>query len=122
MLKHHRVLTVLAVSVLAFSAWAVLHGQNASTNGFAGATYLTTISHAKNGVLAFRSVITLNSDHSFESVDSGQGGPGTQFSSQLGNCESGMGATVIARTLDFSFPSAGIARVDYNITTITAQQ
>src|SRR5215471_16402335 len=121
MKKQYRVLTVLAVCVLAFGAWAALHGQNAgSPNAVLGATYLTTITNASTGAFSSRSLIILHTDHSFAAVDSGQGGPGVQFSSQLGNWAQRPGATIAARTLDFSFPSAGIARVDYNITTVSA--
>jgi hypothetical protein len=46
-------------------------------------------------------------------IDSNQGGPGTQFSSQLGAWKRGCDGAMKGRTIDFSFPSAGIARVDY---------
>jgi len=122
-MKYLRVFAVLAVSVLAFGAWAALHGQGASSdNGVAGATYLTTITNATNGAFSSRSLVTVHPDHSFAAVDSGQGGPGVLFSSQQGNWESAPGGGIIARTLDFSFPSAGIVRVDYNFTTTNAQQ
>ena len=52
-------------------------------------------------------------------IDSGQGGPGVQFSSQMGAWHTSPGAGVVGRTLDFSFPQAGIARVDYNFTSLT---
>jgi hypothetical protein len=121
MKKQYRVFTVLAACVLAFGAWAVLHGQGAgSPNAVLGATYLTTITNASTGTFSSRSLITLHTDHSFTAVDSGQGGPGVQFSSQLGNWAQMPSSTIAARTLDFSFPSAGIARVDYDITTISA--
>lgn len=112
-MKHLRVLAVLAACVLALGALAVLHGDN----GLPGATYLTTITNANTGAFSSRSVITLHADHSLTVIDSGQGGPGVQFSSQQGAWASSPGGGLIARTLDFSFPSAGIARVDYNFTT-----
>jgi len=51
-------------------------------------------------------------------IDSSQGGPGIQFSSQMGAWHTSPNAGVVGRTLDFSFPQAGIARVDYNFTTV----
>src|SRR5215471_8926634 len=121
MMKHIRVFAVLAVCVLAFGAWAVLHGQG-SASGFSGSTYLTTITDANTGAFSSRSVITFHGDHSIAVIDSGQGGPGVQFSSQQGAWVSSPSASITARTLDFSFPSAGIARVDYNFTTINPEQ
>lgn len=118
-MKHIRTFAVLAVCILALGSWAVLHGQN---NGLPGTTYLTTITNANTGAFASRSVITLHADHSLTSIDSGQGGPSAQFSSQMGVWATSPGAGVVARTLDFSFPSAGIARVDYNFTTINNAQ
>lgn len=118
MKKHVRIFAVLAVCVLAFGALATLHGQN-SPSGLPGGTYLTTITDANTGAFASRSVITFYADHSLVSIDSGQGGPNFQFSSQMGAWATAPNAAVVARTLDFSFPSAGIARVDYNVTTIT---
>lgn len=118
-MKHLRIFAVLALCVLALGSWAVLHGQD---NGLPGATYLTTITNASNGAFSSRSVITLHADHSLAVIDSGQGGPGIQFSSQQGAWATSPGAGVVARTLDFSFPSAGIARVDYNFTTINTSQ
>jgi hypothetical protein len=48
-------------------------------------------------------------------IDSGQEGNGISFSSQQGVWENGLGGTLKARTIDFSFPFAtnGSARVDY---------
>ena len=119
MKKHVRVFAVLAVCVLALGAVTLLHGQN---NGLPGTTYLTTITDANTGAFASRSVITLHADHSLTSIDSGQGGPGALFSSQMGVWATSPNAGVTARTLDFSFPQAGIARVDYNITTLNNAQ
>ena len=118
-MKQIRVFAVLAICVLGLGSWAVLHGQN---NGLPGTTYLTTITDANTGAFSSRSVITLHADHSLTAIDSGQGGPGVQFSSQMGVWATSPGAGVVARTLDFSFPSAGIARVDYNFTTINNAQ
>ena len=120
-MKNIRVFVALAVAILAFGAWATLHGQN-TDDGLAGATYLTTITDASTGAFSSRSVITLHPDHSFAAIDSGQGGPGVQFSSQRGAWAARPTGGVIARTLDFSFPSAGIARVDYNFATINTNQ
>jgi len=117
-MKKHVRIAALAVCVLAVGSWTFLYGQN----GLPGATYLTTITVANTGAFSSRSVITLHADHSMTAIDSGQGGPGTQFSSQVGVWQTSPGAGVVARTLDFSFPSAGIARVDYNFTTINTDQ
>lgn len=117
-MKHLRIFAVITVCVLAFGAWGVLYGQN----GLPGATYLTTITDANTGAFSSRSVLTLHADHSMTAIDSGQGGPGVQFSSQMGAWQTSPGAGVIARTLDFSFPSAGIARVDYNFTAVSTDQ
>lgn len=120
-MKSLRVFSVLAVCVLALGGFAVLHGDN----GFPGSTYLTTITNVSDGSFSSRSVITLHADHSLTAIDSGQGGPGVQFSSQQGAWTSGSGPSgvvLVARTLDFSFPSAGIARVDYTFTTVNADQ
>lgn|SRR5262249_55707759 len=115
-------LILFAGFVLAYFAWTALHAQNSSPNGFPGATYLTTITNATTGAFSSRSLITLHADHSIAVVDSGQGGPGVQFSSQQGAWATAPSATVVARTFDFSFPNAGIARVDYNFTTISGQE
>ena len=120
-MKYVRVLSVLVAFVLAVGAWATLHGQN-SPNGLPGGTYLTTITDANTGAFASRSVITFYADHSLVSIDSGQGGPGALFSSQMGAWATAPNAAVVARTLDFSFPQAGIARVDYNVASITTTQ
>ena len=117
-MKHLRIFAVLALCVLALGSWSMLHGDN----GLPGGTYLTTITNASDGSFSSRSVITLHADHSLAVIDSGQGGPGIQFSSQMGVWATSPGAGVVARTLDFSFPSAGIARVDYNFNTINNQQ
>jgi hypothetical protein len=112
---------VLAGFVLAYCGWAVLHAQNLPS-GIAGATYITTITDANTGAFSSRSLITLHGDHSIAAVDSGQGGPGVNFSSQRGAWRTTPQAGVTARTFDFSFPNAGIARVDYNFTTISTSQ
>ena len=48
-------------------------------------------------------------------IDSGQGGPSFSFSSQLGAWKPDGKGRLVAKTLDFSFPSAGVARLDYTI-------
>jgi hypothetical protein len=92
----------------------------AQGNGVSGACFLLTITNS-NGVFASRSVITFHADGSVEVIDSGQGGPAFSFSSQLGVWGNGIASGAIVRTLDFSFPSAGIARVDYNFIKLNAQ-
>jgi len=77
-------------------------------------SFLTTIVNYGTGGIASRSVITLHRDHTMSAIDSGQGGPSTEFSSQLGAWKRGCDGSATGRTLDFSFPpKAGIARVDY---------
>jgi hypothetical protein len=77
-------------------------------------SFLTTIVNYGTGGVASRSVITLHRDRTMSVIDSGQGGPGTEFSSQLGAWKRGCDGSAKGRTLDFSFPpNAGIARVDY---------
>jgi hypothetical protein len=116
-----RTFVVLAICLLACSSWVALHAQDLPA-GISGSTFLTTITDANTGAFSSRSLITVHSDHSFAAVDSGQGGPGVNFSSQLGAWRTSPNAGVIARTFDFSFPNAGIARVDYNFTTISGSQ
>ena len=122
MKKRVRMFVVLAVCIVFLGVWTVLHGQANGQNGSSGATYLVTITDANTGAFASRSVITLHADHSVAVIDSGQGGPAFQFSSQQGVWEHTSGGGAVARTLDFSFPSAGIARVDYNFTTLNNDQ
>jgi len=113
MTKHIRLLAVLALGLLAWFGWSALHPQKAAASDDPSGTFLTTIIVANTGAFSSRSVITLHADHSMAVIDSGQGGPGVQFSSQQGTWEHNPGGGLGARTLDFSFPSAGIARVDY---------
>jgi len=123
MKKHVRTFAVLGVCVLGLGVFTALYGQdNGQDNGRSGATYLTTVTNANTGAFSSRSVITLHADHSLTVIDSGQGGPGIQFSGQQGSWAQAPGGGVEARTLDFSFPSAGIARVDYNFTTVNKDQ
>jgi hypothetical protein len=116
-----RTFVVLAGCLLAYCGWVALHAQNLPS-GIVGSTYITTITDANTGAFSSRSLITLHADHSIAAVDSGQGGPGINFSSQRGAWITSPNAGVIARTFDFSFPNAGIARVDYNFTTISVSQ
>lgn len=112
-MRHRRVLTVLAVGILTYFGWAALHLQKAAASDDPSGTFLTTITVAGTGAFSSRSVLTLHSDHSMAVIDSGQGGPGLQFSGQQGTWQRASDGGLEARTLDFSFPSAGIARVDY---------
>src|SRR5262249_6232153 len=77
---------------------------------------------ATTAAFASRSVITLHGDHSVAVIDSGQGGPAFQFSSQQGVWEHRSGGGAVARNLGFSFPSARIARVGYTLTTLNNDQ
>ncbi len=77
-------------------------------------SYLTTITkYGGNVGFTERSIITLHRDRTMSSVDSGQGGPASQFSSQLDAWKRGCKGTATGRTLDFTFPSNGINRLDY---------
>lgn len=59
-------------------------------------------------------MITFNADHALSVIDSGQGGPSSFFSSQLGNWGVGSKRTLVGRTLDFDYPpNADVARLDY---------
>src|SRR5262249_29728053 len=61
-------------------------------------------------------VITLHTDHTMSVIDSGQGGPALFFSSQLGSLRPDGKGGLVAKTIDFNFPPAGVARLDYTIT------
>jgi hypothetical protein len=94
---------------------ALLHPQHASADSpFNGASFLTTVKDS-SGNFASRGVITLHTDHTLSAIDSAQGGPTFFFSSQLGSWQSNNKGGVTARTIDFDFPSSGIARTDYSI-------
>src|SRR5262249_52587007 len=67
------------------------------------------------GTFASRGVITLHADHTMSVIDSGQGGPTFFFSSQLGSWKPAANGGVVARTIDFNFPNAAVARLDYTI-------
>lgn len=121
-MKQVRICTVLAICVLALGASTALYGQANAASDAPGVSYLTTVTNANTGAFSSRSVMTFHADHSLSVIDSGQGGPGTQFSSQQGPWISVPGNALAARTLDFSFPSAGIAVVDYQIKILPDQQ
>jgi len=79
-----------------------------------GASYVTTVKDT-NGNFASRSVITLHADHTMSVIDSGQGGPAFLFSSQLGAWKPDGKGGLVGKTIDFDFPSAAVARLDYTI-------
>jgi len=115
-LKHQRLW--MKISVVALLATAVslpsLHAQNNDDQGASGASYLTTVKTSA-GAFASRGVITLHADHTMSVIDSGQGGPAFLFSSQLGSWKPAANGGVVARTIDFNFPNASVARLDYTI-------
>jgi hypothetical protein len=77
-------------------------------------SYLTTITKYGGTVnVTERSVITLHRDFTMSAIDSGQGGPASLFSSQLGAWKRACKGGATGRTLDFTFPSNGINRLDY---------
>jgi hypothetical protein len=83
-----------------------------SNNGLA---YLITITDAQ-GAFASRGVLTFHADHTMSAIDSGQGGPTSFFTSQLGSWKSGNAGSLLARTIDFDFPpTAAVARLDYTV-------
>jgi hypothetical protein len=112
-----RPVTFGAFGILALvGSAALLHPQRASADSpFNGASYVTTVKDS-NGNFASRGVITLHTDHTMSVTDSGQGGPAFSFSSQLGSWQSSGQTGAIGRTIDFDFPSAGVARLDYTMT------
>src|SRR5262245_58642806 len=116
MKKHVRMFVVIAVCVLSLGVWTVLYSHGKGEQGSSGATDLVTITAATTAAFASRSVMTLHGDHSVAVIDSGQGGPAFQFSSQQGVWEHRSGGGAVASTLDFSFSSAVIACVDYTFT------
>lgn len=79
-----------------------------------GASYLTTVKDSQ-GNFGSRGVITLHADHTMSVIDSGQGGPAFTFSSQLGSWGSDGKGGIVAKTIDFDFPSVDVARLDYTI-------
>jgi hypothetical protein len=99
------------------AAWAiVLPAQPAAgDDDVRGASYLITVNDSL-GNFASRGVMTLHADHTMSVIDSAQGGPAFMFSSQLGSWERDRKGGLVARTIDFDFPSAGVARLDYHIT------
>jgi len=108
----------MRISVLALLAAAAsvpsLHAQNNDDQGASGASYLTTVKTSA-GAFASRGVITLHADHTMSVIDSGQGGPTFFFSSQLGSWKPAANGEVVAKTIDFDFPDAAVARLDYTI-------
>lgn len=104
----------LVLALVICLGWVFVHPQRASAapDSHAG-SFFTTITVAGTGAIASQSVITLHDDHTMSAIDSGQGGPAAVFSSQLGAWESKGNDPAEARTIDFSFPNAGSARVDY---------
>src|SRR3974377_1426195 len=108
-------ITFRILSILALGAVAFLHPQPAAADqGGSGASYLTTVKDS-SGNFASRGVITLHADNTMSVIDSGQGGPAFLFSSQLGAWKPDGKGGLVAKAVDFDFPSVDIARVDYTI-------
>jgi hypothetical protein len=129
MKKHLRMFVVLAVCVLALGVRAAVYGQNNqdqnNQDSAVPGSYLTTITDAKTGAFASRSVITLHTDHTLTVIDSNQEGSAfPPFSSQQGTWATSPSDRVVARTINWSFPFAteGTARLDYNFTTVHTNQ
>ncbi|HEV2964789.1 MAG TPA: hypothetical protein VG649_23375 [Candidatus Angelobacter sp.] len=87
--------------------------KHADRNATVGSYLVTITKYGTTVVVTERAVITLHSDGTMSSVDSGQGGPVSMFSSQLGAWKRGCNGGAKGRTLDFTFPSTGINRLDY---------
>jgi hypothetical protein len=88
--------------------------RHAGRNAMVGSYLVTITKYGTTVNVTERAVITLHRDGTMSSVDSGQGGPASLFSSQLGawkrrGCKGG----ATGRTIDFTFPSTGINRLDY---------
>jgi hypothetical protein len=116
-MKHLRLWVALGIVGLLAALVSVdlLHGEGEEDQGFGGRSYITTITDAQ-GAFVSRGVITLHADHTMSVIDSGQGGPVSFFTSQLGSWKPNGTGGVLARTLDFDFPpNADVARLDYTI-------
>ena len=114
-MKHPRLWITLGVcTLLAAGPIASLRAEDDRTEGFRGASYVTTVKDAQ-GNFASRGVIALHADHTISVIDSGQGGPTFFFTSQLGSWKRADHG-LVARTIDFDFPpNADVARADYTI-------
>ena len=118
-MKHlHLPATLGIFGILAFIGSVALlnpHKANADGEGVPnGAAYVITVKDT-NGTFASRGVIVLHADHTMSVIDSGQGGPAFLFSSQLGSWKSNGYGGIVAKTIDFDFPSVDVARLDYTI-------
>jgi hypothetical protein len=120
-MKQARFTIAISIAALLVLGWFALSPQKAGAtfqgngNVVGAGSYLTNITVASTGAFSSRSVITLHTDHTGTVVDSGQEGGSPTFSSQQGAWAPDGNSTDLT-TLDFSFPpSAGIARVDYQI-------
>ena len=119
-MKNPRLSITLGAAVLlaCFSPIALSAQQAAAPqkSPFLGASYIITNTDS-TGAFASRGVITLHTDHTLSAIDSGQGGPTSFFTSQLGTWGTSSTGTLTGRTLDFDFPpNADVARLDYTFT------
>jgi hypothetical protein len=116
MIKHPYLSAALGLLGLACVGLTALQPQKAAADPpgwfLHGATYLNTIK-TSTGAFSSRSVVTFHADSTVSAIDSGQGGTTFLFSSQLGSWKPDGAGGIVARTLDFDFPSAGVARLDY---------
>jgi hypothetical protein len=87
--------------------------KHAGRNAMVGSFLVTITKYGTTVNVTERAVITLHGDGTMSSVDSGQGGPASLFSSQLGAWKRKCVGGATGRTLDFTFPSNGINRLDY---------
>ncbi|MBV8630554.1 MAG: hypothetical protein JOZ83_06485 [Silvibacterium sp.] len=115
-MKHPRFWITLGVfALLTAGSITSLRAENADSQGFHGASYVTTVKDSQ-GNFASRGVITLHADHTMSVIDSGQGGPTFFFSSQLGSWKFSNDG-LVARTIDFDYPpNADVVRLDYTFT------
>ena len=122
-MKHQRLSAALGLLGLVCVGSMALHPQKAAADpqGFSegfflhGASYLTTVTIAKTGAFESREVLTFHADSTMSAISSAQGGPAFLFSSQLGSWKPDGEGGLVARTIDFDFPNADVARLDYTV-------
>ncbi len=120
-MKHHKFLVTFSLLTTAvFMSLSTLNPH--ATNGgfrhlacgsFVAGSYLTTITNESTGENAYRSLITIFSDHNMSVIDAAEGGCASNFSDQQGTWKCTGRRMITATALDFGFPDASIARLDY---------
>ncbi len=120
-MKHHKFLVTFSLLTTAvFMSLSTLNPH--ATNGgfrhlacgnFVTGSYLTTITNDNTGEIAARSLINIFSDHNMSVVDATEGGSAANISDQQGTWKCIGRREITATVLDFGFPDASIARLDY---------